>query len=143
MFSGITSPMICLDAEIGKSVTNRSDRGFAGKPESLIRTHETVGHVDLAELFQIFETREADIFAGAFENTGAPPKSVFPVIGYRMLHQDFSRLFDIGESCMGTNHEHRIAVQSEERFSVIFDIFPSDQSLGLDNHLHSTFFNHE
>jgi len=71
-------------------------------------------------------------------------KAVSPVIRDRMINQCLPGLFDIQQRLVGNEtHHFRIGVQLEERFRVIFDAFPYDQSPGLDNHLHSTFFNHE
>jgi hypothetical protein len=80
MFSGMARPMIRLRPSLMKPKSTEARAASVAKPSIPISRHQTVRDVDLAEFFQIFQTSEADLFAGAFQDAGAMAESVFPII---------------------------------------------------------------
>ncbi len=126
-----------FEAEIGKSVTDRSKRSFRRQSLAPISGHQAVCDVDLAEFFEIFQAGKADVFAATFENAGAAAESVFAVVRDWVIDEDLAGLLDTLQRFVGNEPQHfRIGVQFEERLRVFCHIFSHEQSIGLENDLH-------
>src|SRR5687767_7019809 len=98
---------------------------------------QTIGDVDLAQFFQVFQACHADLFARAFKNAGAAAKAMFSVIGDRMIEQNLPDVFDTEQWLVGNEADYfRIRIQLEERLCVLLHIFSDEEPIGLKDHFH-------